>query len=375
MALKRITTPGTAARLSVNLKALVENYKTLSASASSAQCAGVVKADAYGLGLEPVANSLWSAGCRIFFVALLCEAEVLRQHLPRAEIYVLDGLLPGAAPDYELIRARPVLASNREIEEWSRYCRKTENRLPAAINIDTGINRLGLDYDEAQVRLMEPNGFQYFDLCLVMSHFACADVPLHPLNAQQFNRFRALRNYLPKTAFSLANSAGTLASKNYHFDIVRPGIALYGGNPFADHKNPMKPVVTLDAAILQVRDVAMGQSIGYGATFTCKRATKIAVLGLGYADGYSRHLSGSDKKITAEVMISGHKAPVVGRVSMDMIGVDVTDLPDGAARRGMMVEVIGENISLDGVAQASQTISYEVLTRLGNRFTRVYSQI
>lgn len=367
-----IDVAGTTARVSVNLDALKANYLTLRKLAKSAVCAGVVKANAYGLGLEPVAKALWAAGCRVYFVALLSEAADLRALFPDAEIYVMDGLMKGAAADYRQHNVRPVLASIEEAEEWSQFCRDHENRLPAAVHVDTGINRLGIDYDEALVWFKAGSGYQDFDLCMVMSHLACADDRYHPLNGEQVRKFDALRGPAPKVPFSLANSAATLSRPNAHFDLVRPGIALYGSNPMAVSDVPIQPVVTLEAAVLQVRNVKSGQSIGYSATFTCERASKIAVLGLGYADGFFRNLGGFNDRYKAHVYISGHMAPVIGRVSMDMICVDVTDLPPGTVVRGTMVEVIGENISLDGVAQASETISYEVLTRLGNRFERVY---
>ncbi len=363
---------GTTARLTVNLDALKANYRTLRAAAPNSICAGVVKADAYGLGVEAVSTALWTAGCRTYFVAVLSEAENLRKLLPAAEIYVLNGLIKGAAADYVYLNVRPVLASIEEIDEWSLFCRNKNIRAPAAVHVDTGINRLGLEYAQAMDLFQNTQAFQDFELCMVMSHLACADEPDHPLNEQQVKRFKALRQLVPEVTFSLANSAGILAVPTAHFDLTRPGIALYGSNPVGSSNTVIKPVVTLQATILQVREVPAGQSIGYGATFTCQQPSKIAILGLGYADGFLRCLSGSNTETRTHACIDGHLAPVVGRVSMDMIGVDVTALPDGAATRGGMAEVIGENISLDGLALASKTLSYELLTRLGNRFERVY---
>jgi len=367
-----LTTTGTTARLLVNLTALTANYHILRRAAAPAVCAAVVKADAYGLGVGPVACALWAAGCRVFYVALLSEAEVLRNHVRDAEIYVLSGLLPGAAADFHHLGVHPVLASRQEADEWSHYCQIKNIRLPAVIHVDTGINRIGMEYREAEQFFQNDRNFQDFDLCMVMSHLACGDEPDHGLNDEQVNLFAALRQYVPGVAFSLANSAGILSAPDTHFDMVRPGIALYGSNPVADSDTTLERVVTLEAAVLQVRNVAAGQSVGYGATFVARRASKIAILGLGYADGYFRNLSAANRHTKAHVTFSGQRAPVIGRVSMDMIGVDVTDLPAAAVKRGMMAEVIGENISLDGVAHASETISYELLTRLGNRFDRVY---
>jgi len=368
-----LTTAGTTARLQVNLTALVANYHILRQAATPAVCAAVVKADAYGLGVGPVASALWAAGCRVFYVALLSEAEVLRTLLPDAEIYVLSGLLPGAAADYHHLGVRPVLASRQEADEWSHYCRVKNIHLPAAIHVDTGINRLGMEYREAEQFFQTGRNFQGFDLCMIMSHLACGYDPGHSLNGEQVKMFAALRKYIPGVAFSLANSAGIISAPDTHFDMVRPGIALYGANPVAGNSTRLNCVITLEAAILQVRNVAQGQSVGYGATFVTQRASKIATLGLGYGDGYFRKLSASNSDTKAHVIIGGHLAPVIGRVSMDMIGVDVTDLPAGSVGRGMMAEVIGENILLDRVAHASETISYELLTRLGNRFDRIYT--
>ena len=361
------------AQLSINLDALKKNYQTLRTLAGSAQCAGVVKADAYGLGVEPVSRALWDAGCRVYFVAILSEAEVLRKLLPDAEIYVLNGLIKGSAPEYARLNLTPVLASMEEIDEWSQFCRDKNSRLPAAVHVDTGINRLGMEYGDAVQCFQSGATFQDFNLSMVMSHLACADEPAHALNQQQVKKFKALRSLTPDVTFSLANSAGIISTPDAHFDLVRPGIALYGGNPVAGASTVIKPVATLKAAVLQVRNVAAGQSVGYGATFTCQRASKVAILGLGYADGFFRNLSGTNAKIRARVYIDGHFAPVIGRVSMDMIGVDVTGLPASCVARAQMVEIFGENISLDGVAQAGKTLSYEVLTRLGNRFDRVYT--
>lgn len=364
---------GTTARLKVNLAALVANYRTLARAAGTAECGGVVKADAYGLGLEPVAKALWDAGCRTFFVALLSEAIELRGYLGEAVIYVLNGLMPNSAVDYDSFGVRPILGSLEEIGEWSAYCRTTGKRLEAAIHIDTGINRLGLEYDESCSLLKSSDALADFNISFLMSHLACADEPSHPLNQEQVDKCHALRALMPGVPFSLANSAGILGSPSTHFDLVRPGISLYGGNAMAEPGRALEQVMTLEATVLRVRHVAEGQSIGYGSTFTCKRPTKIAVLGLGYADGYFRSLSGTSNDIHAYASIDGQKVPIVGRISMDMIGIDVTDVPEEKMGRGTFVELINNSLRLDDVAQAGGSFSYELLTRMGNRFTRVYS--
>ena len=369
----KLISSGKTARLSVNLGAIKANYNILRALAGSADCVGIVKANAYGMGMDAVSKALWSQGCRTYGVALLSEAAVLRQYLPDADIFVLNGLMKGAAGDYHHLQLRPALASIEEVEEWSLYCRTNEVRLPAAIHVDTGINRLGIEYEDAITFFQNDHACEDFELCMLMSHLACADEPTHPLNQKQIEKFTALRSCVPNVKFSLANSAGIISGPNAHFDVIRPGISLYGSNPIANSVVNLERVMTLEASVMQIRTAAMGQSVGYRETFVCQRPTKIAIIGLGYADGYPYSLSGTNSQTKAYVSISGHRAPIIGRVSMDMLGVDVTDLPEQMVSRAMMVEMIGENISLDGVAQASESNSYEVLARLGNRFERVYT--
>jgi alanine racemase len=358
--------------LTINLAALRNNWDKLNAASGRAQCAGVIKADAYGLGLEEITRALSAEGCDTFFVATLAEGRSVRNVLPGATIYVLDGLLPGAAPFYSGFDLRPCLGSLAEIREWAAYCGATGQRLRAAVHIDTGINRLGLPAAEVDALAAEPELFDRFELALVMSHLACADEPAHPMNAIQRAKFDAQRAKLPPAPASLANSGGVFLGPDYHYDLVRPGIALYGGRALQGVPNPMQWVVRLQARILQVRELAAGETIGYGATFRTERASRVATLACGYADGFLRALSGTAVNPGPVGFIGEHPVPVVGRVSMDLITVDVSNVPQEPARRGAWVEVMGSRTTIDDLTDRAGTIGYELLTRLGRRVHRVY---
>ena len=338
-----------------------------------AECAAVVKADAYGLGMAAIAPALARAGCTTFFVATLGEAEELRALLPGATIYVLAGLLEGTAAVYRRLDLRPVLNSADEIEEWAAFSKSARARLPAAIHIDSGMNRLGLSAGEVEAVAGAKNSWNAFELALVMSHLACSDEPEHGTNEVQRKAFDALRAKLPKAAASLANSAGILLGRAYHYDLVRPGIALYGGKASRAAASRFARVVQLAGRVLQVRDVPPGETVGYGATRTLKRHSRVAVLAVGYADGVFRALSVADNREGLQVHFGSHPAPLIGRVSMDLITVDVTDVPDELAQRGAWVELIGTHVAAHEFAAHAGTIDYEVLTNLGTRAVRRYT--
>jgi alanine racemase len=338
-----------------------------------AECAAVVKADAYGLGMAAVASALARTGCKTFFVATLGEAEELRGLLADATIYVLAGLLEGSAPVYRQLGLRPVLNSADEIEEWAAFSKSARARLPAAIHIDSGMNRLGLSAAEVETIAGAKNSWNAFELTLVMSHLACSDEPAHAKNEVQRKTFDALRAKLPKAAASLANSAGILLGTAYHYDLVRPGIALYGGRTSRAGACGFAPVVQLAGRVLQVRDVPPGETVGYGATRTLKRPSRVAVLSVGYADGVFRALSVADNREGLQVHFGSHPAPLIGRVSMDLITVDVTDVPHELTRRGTWVELIGAHVAAHEFADHAGTIDYEVLTNLGTRAARRYT--
>jgi alanine racemase len=358
--------------LTVDLGALRANWARLNQASGRAECAGVIKADAYGLGLEPIAKALTSEGCKTFFVATVDEGRAVREVQPGATIYVLDGLLPGAEAYYAGFDLRPVLASLAEARDWAAYCRARGRRMAAAIHIDTGLNRLGMPEREVIELAAATDLLAAFETTLVVSHLACADHPDDPMNERQRLRFEALRARLPPAPASLANSGGLFMGPRYHFDLVRPGIALYGGRAHEGKPNPMLPVVRLAAKVLQVREVNPGDSIGYGATFKVQRPGRIATLAVGYADGFLRALSVATGEAGPIGYIGDYPVPIVGRVSMDFITADVTGVPEERARRGAWVEVMGNRVTVDDLTDRAGTIGYELLSRLGQRVYRVY---
>jgi alanine racemase len=335
------------------------------------ECAAVVKGDAYGCGLDPVTRRLAKAGCTTFFVADVAEGRRVRAIAPEAVIYVLNGVMPGTAQSLAAANLRPVINSTIELSEWDAFVATKGWRGGAALHVDTGMNRLGISPDEAIAlapRLQSANhGFT-----LLMSHLACSEIPDHPLNDRQIRMFREIRIMFRGLPSSLANSSGIFLGGTIYCDLVRPGIALYGANPTPGRANPMRPVVELKGRIIQVRHVTRGETIGYGATFSAARDSRIATVALGYGDGYLRSASAAKGKDAAQVIVAGRRCPIVGRVSMDVFTVDVTDLPDGAARRGGLATLIGDGLDVDEVGTAMGTIGYEVLTVLGKRYHRVY---
>jgi alanine racemase len=358
-------------RLTIDLDALVDNWRALDARSRPGRAAAVVKADAYGCGITEVIRALAAAGCDTFFVALPEEGLRARHAAPRARIFVLNGLFDDAAPAFTDADLIPVLGSNHEIALWARLGR----RKPCAIHVDTGMNRLGLTPEEAiafagTAKSVRP--------VLLMSHLACADTPSHALNRRQLEAFQAVRAAFGDIETSLANSAGIFLGSDYLFDLARPGIALYGAEAVSGTANPMKPVVTAEARVVQIRYARQGQPVGYGASTMLYRDTRIAVGSAGYADGYPRAASGSGVPVRASVsegaygFIAGRRVPVIGRVTMDLISFDVTDVPDQEIRIGDHIELFGPNIPIDEVGRASGTVGYELLTGLGNRYHRRY---
>lgn len=363
-----IPEPEAGGILTVDLDALKANWRDIAGRVAPAECAAVVKGDAYGTGLETSAAALWDAGARTFFVALLSEGRRLRDALPDATVYVLNGLFAGTEDAYRAARLRPVLGSLPEIERWSGYCARIEAKLPAAVHVDTGMNRLGLSPAEA-VGLAETREEIGFELTLLMSHLACADEPGHPLTARQLEDFGALAKLFPGVPASLANSAGSLSGPDFQFDLVRPGIALYGGRARADMA-PLRPVVKLELRVSQVRDVHAGETIGYGATATAVEPRRIAILSAGYADGIPRLAGASDTRRGAEAIVAGRRCPLIGRISMDLMALDVTALPEDAVQAGDLVTLVGDGIGVDELARHGETIGYEILTSLGRRYHR-----
>ena len=355
------------ALLTVDLGAIRANYRLL-ANMSRASCAAVLKADAYGLGMEQVAPALALEGCTTFFTAHLQEAIALRQLVPEGcTIYVLHGPPPGTAKDcfqYDLV---PVLNDPGQLQEWRALALTLGRVLPAAIQFDTGMSRRGFAPADLAALSNQPDWLAGIRPVLVMSHLACADEPAHPMNAAQRRRFDQLREVLPGVPASLANSSGIFLGHKYHYDLLRPGAALYGINPQPGTPNPLRQAVSLHARIVQVRSVCEGDVVGYGGHHVCVGERRIATISVGYADGWLRSLSGR-----GQAAIDGVIVPVVGRVSMDSMGLDVTGIAPERVLPGAEVELMGAALPVDAVAAAAGTIGYEVLTRLGSRFHRRY---
>jgi len=346
--------------LRIDLNALARNYALLRARAAPGECAAVVKANAYGLGVAPVARRLLREGCRRFFVATAAEAAELRAVVPDASIYVLEGAVRGMADELAASHAIPVLNSLEQIARW-------RGRGRAVLHVDTGMARLGLSAADVATLAADRDALAGIEVELVATHLACADEPEHTLNREQLARFERLRAQLPSAPTSIGNSAGDLLGGPHRGDVVRAGIGLYGGNPFGAGANLMAPVVELTAPILQIREIDEVQTVGYGATYVVRPPARLAIVGAGYADGYPRCLGNR-----AAAAIAGRRVPVVGRVSMDLTCVDVTALPADAARVGDAVELIGSTVPLEEVAAAAGTIGYEILTGLGSRLVREY---
>jgi len=358
-----------SAELVIDRTATVMNRRRLARLVGTAECAAVVKADAYGTGLEGAVRALASDGCRTFFVAHPSEGIRARGAAPEAVIYVLNGLAPGSAGDYGPWRLRPVLGSSEEIAEWQDYVHATELPGEAALHVDTGMNRLGLsqsDWGEAAGRRRDNT--LGFEITLLMSHLVSAEEPEAEINARQIRAFGEARALFPGVKASLANSAGVFLGPAAHHDLVRPGYALYGGNPLPGEANPMDPVVRLSLPLLQVRDVRTGDAVGYNGTWIAGRPSRIATVALGYADGFLRSGSAPTGTRAAEAIVNGIVCPVAGRISMDLLALDVTDVP--GAKRGDEAVFIGGELDVDRVGRNAGTIGYEILTQLGRRHPR-----
>ncbi len=370
--------------LEIDLAALAANYQTLRHRAGGAECAAVVKGDAYGLGADQVGPTLARQGCRTFFVAHLGEGIALRQILRRSagpdpeqiKIYVLHGILPGTEEAFLAHGLTPVLSTLEQLDLWAGKSRARTTwtgaspgrGLAAALHLDTGMNRLGLSADDATALAAAPARLTGLSLDLLVSHLACAEQPGNAMNPEQRRSFDRLRDALPSAPASLANSSGIFLGAGYHYDLVRPGVALYGVNPTPGQDNPMQEVVRLRGKIIQVREIDSPQSVGYGATHRATGPRRIATVPVGYADGYLRSLSGQGMGCLAGISV-----PIVGRVSMDLITLDVTEAPQDAVHPGAMVELIGgRGDTIDRVANRAGTIGYEILTSLGRRFHRRY---
>ncbi|MEK9671009.1 MAG: alanine racemase [Rhodospirillaceae bacterium] len=358
--------------LTIDLDALRSNYRRILQQLNGVPSAAVVKADGYGLGIGPVGRTLWDAGARTFFVAHPVEGIALRGHLPDAEIVILGGALSGMEGDFRVHRLIPALNDLGGVDRWRTYCGKTGENLPAVLHVDTGMCRLGLDRAEFAKVQADPSLLGGIDITIVMSHLASADEPASLQSAAQLAYFKQIRqalapHLLDTCRASFAASSAIFLGPDYHFDLGRPGVALYGVNPTPGKPNPMTQVIRLQAKILQVRAVDTPETVGYGATHRVGRPSRIATLPVGYADGYLRSLSNR-----AKAYIGDREVPLVGRVSMDLITLDVTGVPAAECRPGALVDLISPNRDVDAVAADAGTIGYELLTSLGRRYHRHY---
>jgi alanine racemase len=365
--------------LTIDLAALADNWRALAKLSAPAEASAVVKADAYGLGARHVVPALAGAGCRRFFVALPHEGAVVRAAAPEAEIYVFSGPLSAeTGPFFREHRLVPVLNSTRDVAIWESEGWLDGRRLPAALHVDTGFNRLGMTPAEASQFAQDNALTGAVRISLLVSHLACADEPQHPLNRQQLEAFQAVRALFPEAESSLANSAGLLLGGGFAGGLTRPGISLYGGVASSAGGFAARPVARAQARILQVRQAAAGETVGYGAAARLSRDSVIAIAGAGYADGLHRSGSGSGVPLRAAVpaggtgFVGGRRVPILGRISMDLTAFDVTDLGADGVAAGDMVELFGPNIPIEEAAQAAGTISYELLTGIGRRYHRVY---
>lgn len=350
----------TAPELIIDLSAITENWQTFDTLAT-AKTAAVVKANAYGTGLVEAVRALDRVGCEVFFVATPIEGAMLRAALPDPTIYVLAGLIEGSEPgfyEYDLI---PVLNDLEQIGRWGSLCARRGSR-PAAVQVDTGMNRLGIHHSHVEV-LVDALKRWGIDLALVMSHLACADQPTHPLNPAQLERFGRVLRFFPGVDASLCGSAGILLGPDYHFDLVRPGVGLFGGNPVRNHPTMVKHVVSVRAQILQVHSVEDGDTAGYGARYRANGTRVLATVGVGYADGFPRTLSNR-----GIALVDGVPVPYVGTVSMDSIILDISEVDPLKGE----VEMLGPGLTVDRLAELAGTIPNEILTGLGGRLVRRY---
>lgn len=357
-----------SAILEVDLGAVLRNWKLLNQTHGNHDCAAVVKANAYGLGMEEVAATLADAGCPHFFVATLDEAIELREILTSQFIYVFAGVQEDEVEDFLDYNIIPVLNSMQQFERWAEVAKDTK-AAASVLHIDTGMNRLGISVDEAEKLAMEEERLKAAQIRFIMSHLACASEPESDFNKQQLERFSHIRRCFPNLPASLSNSAGVFLGPTFHHDLARPGCALYGINPFTDRPNPVEPVVTLTAPILHLHTTTQeNEPVGYGGDATVAKGTRIATVGIGYADGLHRILSGTN----LHGYIGEHAAPIIGRVSMDLITLDVTHIPHDVLAEGTRVELINAKQDVNALAQAAQTIGYEILTSIKARVKRHY---
>lgn len=361
------------ATLTVDLAALVENWRTLKRKLDPRCDPGaVVKANAYGLGLEPVARALQAAGCSTFYVAHLDEGLALRSIVGSSvRIVIMHGPIPGTEADFTAHNLIPVLNSPNQIESWGNFAQANDVLMDSIVQVDTGMKRLGLSENQFAALMESPDGFQGLTPLALMSHLACAENPSHPLNEAQRALFASMlstfRGKFADAKGTLVNSSGIFLGNSFHYDFARPGVALYGVNPTPEQTNTMIPVVRLQAKIIQVHRVGRAATVGYGATYDAPDGSKLATVSAGYADGNLRALSNA-----GHAYIDEFRVPVAGRVSMDLMTFDVSNVPDSILDTMSAIDLIGRQYTLDDIARDAGTIGYEILTSLGDRYHRRY---
>lgn len=353
--------------LTVDLDAIRQNYAYLKKMVAPAICAGVVKADAYGLGMDRVAPAMFEAGCKDLFVAWPEEGIDLHPLLPNARIFVLHGAMPGTAKELAQNNLIPVVNHLGQLAEWANYARKTGKKMPVAIHVDSGLNRLGMPLDEVQKIHKNPDLLGGLDLQLIMSHLAIPALANHPMNQTQLDAFKKALTFLPKAPASLAASSGTFLGEEFRFDMVRIGSSIYGMNPLPNKPNPMRAVAKLEFPVLQVQEVPTGKTIGYGCTYKTEKPTRVATLGGGFSDGYMRSLSNN-----GTIWIGDYRCPVLGRVSMDLITIDVSDIPAHLIQPGEMIAILNEQYTVNHLAGEARTRTTEILCGLGRKPKRQY---
>jgi alanine racemase len=360
---------GASARLTIDLKAVQDNWLKLASFGQGATCGAVVKANGYGLGYEAVMQALYEVGCRIFFIATIAEGEAARKVFPSAKLYVFDGIIKGGVDRLIAAQLEPVIGSLEELDDWLASGYQQEGKLKAALHFDTGMNRLGFSSAEAEKIAKKIQGYAP---SLIMSHFVNSQIADSPLNTKQISSFNHICQFFPGVPASMANSSAIFMREKPFYDVLRPGYALYGGNPTPFAPNPMRNALKLEARILTIRDLALGETVGYDALWTAKRPSRIATLGIGYADGIHISASAGNTQIGGEAYVAGVICPFIGRVSMDYLVIDITNTPHALLKRGDWVELLGDTITIDDLAKRSGVIGYEVLTRLGMRYARRY---
>ena len=353
--------------LTIDLKAIAHNYGFLRQMVAPSVCAAVVKADAYGLGMEEVSKALYGAGCRDFFVAWPEEALTLRSVLKDARIFVLHGPVSGSASELASRHITAVVNHLGQLSDWANQSHRLDRKLPVALHVDSGLNRLGMPWSEVEKLSEKLDLLQGLDLQLIMSHLAIPALVTNPMNEKQRKDFSRALKVLPKAPASLAASSGSFLGRDYLFDMVRIGSSIYGMNPIPNKPNPMRAVARLEFPVLQVQEIAAGETVGYGCTFKAEKPTRIATLGGGFSDGYMRSLSNN-----GTIWLGDYRLPVVGRVSMDLITVDVTDIPAHLVQPGQMIAILHEHYTVNHLAGEARTRTTEILCGLGRKPKRHY---